>query len=41
MRMPLPSSQPEIHHAVILTGDREFERVVDAGMVVVDWLRRR
>jgi hypothetical protein len=29
------------HHAVILTGDREFEPLVDAGMVVVDWLRRR
>ena len=27
--------------AVILTGAREFEPLVDAGMVVVDWLRRR
>ena len=29
------------HNAVILTGAREFEPLVDAGMVVVDWLRRR
>jgi predicted nucleic acid-binding protein len=29
------------HHAVILAGDREFEPVVDAGMIVVDWLQHR
>lgn len=29
------------HQAVILTGDREFEAVVGAGIVVVEWLPRR
>jgi ribonuclease VapC len=29
------------HHAVILTGDREFVPVVEAGIVIVDWLQQR
>jgi hypothetical protein len=29
------------YDAVVLTGDREFERVADSGLVIVDWLSRR
>jgi ribonuclease VapC len=29
------------HHALVLTGDPEFAPVVEAGLIVVDWLPRR